>query len=288
MTSKCWQIVFAPQSNDNPILEKFLEEYFSVVAQNYLPNGDIEFVGYVSFENFDEENMIKTAMQQGITLPDWKIIELKSENWLKDYVIEFDAFETDDFCIYGTHQKNEPASNKMKLSIYAATAFGSNHPTTLSCIKALSELKHQNFEAKDILDMGCGSGILSLCSAKFWKESKITAADIDEEAIVVTLSNAERNNLKHQINTFCSNGYQNPQIIASSPYDLILSNILANPLKEFAPNLAQTLKKGGFAIISGFVENQFDDVVDTHRSCGLELIKSYSHDNWRAALLQKV
>ena len=63
---------------------------------------------------------------------------------------------------------------------------------------------------------------------------------------------------------------------------------MANPLKEFAPNLAQTLKKGGFAIISGFVENQFDDVVDIHRSFGLELIKSYSHDNWRAALLQKV
>lgn len=286
MESKCWQVTFHTDDEDN-FLSEFLEDFFDVCALNYLDDGRKEYVGYANINNFSKEALITSALAKGIKLPPYTIMELKSENWLKDYVIKFDAFEVSDFCIYGAHQSTPPLTDKIKLQIYAATAFGSNHQTTRACIQAISELHKQGFVPHNILDMGCGSGILSLCAAKLWTHSDIIAADIDEEAVIVTLNNAQQNNLSAQINAYAGDGYKNTKVITAAPYNLILSNILANPLKEFAPCLAQSLNSGGYAVLSGFVENQVDEVITAHTAQGLQLIKVYDIDNWRAALLKK-
>lgn len=286
MESKCWQVTFHVNDEDEQLSE-FLEEFFDVCALNYLDNGTKEYVGYANINNFSEKDMLVTAQNKGIQLPFYKVTELKSENWLKDYVVKFDAFDVADFCIYGAHQDNPPLTDKIKLQIYAATAFGSNHQTTRACITAISELYHQGFIPDKILDMGCGSGILSLCAAKLWHRSEIVAADIDDEAVVVTLNNAQSNNLSAQISAFSGDGYQNCKVISAGPYDLILSNILANPLKKFAPQLTKSLNSGGYAVLSGFVDNQVDEVIAAHTKQRLKLIKIYTIDNWRAALLKK-
>lgn len=286
MTSTCWQISFFPSKQPDEFFENFLNDFFEVTAQNYNDNGNDEYIGYQS-GIFNETQMIASAEQYGIQLPPYKISELKSENWLKDYVIKFDAFDIADFCIYGIHETNAPQTSKIPLQIYAATAFGSNHQTTQSCIKAISWLHEQKFAPHKILDIGTGSGILSLCAAKLWPDSKLIASDIDDEAVIVTEGNAKNNNLSSQIDVCQSDGYQNRLITENSPYDLILSNILANPLIAFAKDLSQNLKKGGYCILSGFVEDQIDDVISAHTAHNLKLIKLYSMDNWRAALLQK-
>jgi len=286
MESKCWQVTFHPQTVDERFTE-FLDEYFDVNAVNYLDSGAEEYVGYSNFNHFSESAMQQVATQIGVKLPPYQIVELKSENWLKDYVIKFDAFEVADFCIYGAHQNQPPVTDKIPLQIYAATAFGSNHQTTRACISAISELYHQGFNPTNILDMGCGSGILSLCAAKLWPQSRIIGADIDEEAVIVTLSNAQNNRLSQQITAFAGDGYQNNYVNINKPYQLILSNILANPLKAFAPNLARHLAVGGYAVLSGFVDNQVEDVIAAHIAQGLQFCKIYAIDNWRAALLYK-
>ncbi len=286
MTSTCWQITFFPKDQSNALFEQFLDEFFEVSAQNYSETGQDEYIGYHSGD-FNEQIMIKTAAAMNLNLPPYQITELKSENWLKDYVIKFDAFEVADFCIYGIHQNQKPQSNKILLQIYAATAFGSNHQTTQSCINAISDLYHKGFLPHHILDIGTGSGILSLCAAKLWPSANILASDIDDEAIVVTNGNANTNNLQNQITAIQSDGYQNNQIKSFAPCDLILSNILANPLIGFAPDLNIHLRPNGYCILSGFVEDQVDDVIKAHTKQGLKLIKLYSLDNWRAALMQK-
>ena len=140
----------------------------------------------------------------------------------------------------------------------------------------------------NILDMGTGSGILSLASAKMWKEKcQITAVDIDEEAVIVTNQNAIDNKLEKYITTDISNGYQSELVKNNAPYDLILANILARPLIDMAPDLYKSLKTGGHCILSGFVEDQENWVIQTHTDLGLKLIKIYKQDNWRAALLEK-
>ena len=286
MASTCWQISFFPEKQPDENFNEFLDDFFEVTAQNYNDNGNDEYIGYQS-GNFDEQKMLSAARKYGLNLPLYQISELKSENWLKDYVIKFAPFDVADFCIYGIHETTAPKTDKIPLQIYAATAFGSNHQTTRSCINALSELHKQEFFPQRALDVGTGSGILSLCAASLWPDCRITASDIDDEAVIVTNGNARTNKLDKQIEAVQSDGYQNPLITSNAPYDLILSNILANPLIAFAADLAENLKSGGYCILSGFVEDQVDDVISAHNKQGLKLIKLYSMDNWRAALMQK-
>ena len=104
---------------------------------------------------------------------------------------------------------------------------------------------------------------------------------------MVTNGNANTNNLQNQIEAIQSDGYKNDLIKSFAPCDLILSNILANPLISFASDLSSHLKPNGYCVLSGFVEDQVDDVIKAHTNQGLKLIKLYSLDNWRAALMQK-
>ena len=287
MMSSCWQVSFHPEENLPNGFENFLDEYFEVNACNYQDEGLDEYVGYKSGE-FREEDMLSFAQKLGIKLPPYQITFLESSNWLKDYVIKFSPFTTEDFMIYGIHETKAPQTDKIPLQIYAATAFGSDHQTTRSCLQAISDLYHQGFAPCSILDIGTGSGILSLASAKLWQDScKILAVDIDEEAVWVTRQNAENNNLSTLIQAEISDGFINPLIKQKAPYDLILANILARPLIEMSVSISNHLKTKGYVILSGFVEDQENWVIQSFEKTGMKLIKLYKQDNWRAALMQK-
>lgn len=287
MMSSCWQVSFHPEENLPEGFENFLDEYFEVNACNYQDEGPDEYVGYKSGE-FREKDMLSFAQKLGIKLPPYQITFLESSNWLKDYVIKFSPFTTEDFMIYGIHETKAPQTDKIPLQIYAATAFGSDHQTTRSCLQAISDLYHQGFAPCSILDIGTGSGILSLASAKLWQDScKILAVDIDEEAVWVTRQNAENNNLSTLIQAEISDGFINPLIKQKAPYDLILANILARPLIEMSVSISNHLKTKGYVILSGFVEDQENWVIQSFEKTGIKLIKLYKQDNWRAALMQK-
>lgn len=285
-SGSCWQLTFAPMPEYPETLTSFLEEYFSVVSCNYNDDGTEQYIAYQN-KNFDENEFIKAAQNNNIQLPSYQKEFLESQNWLKDYVIEFPPFEVEDFCIYGIHETKAPQTTKLPLKIYAATAFGSNHPTTQSCLRAISWLNKNNINHKKILDIGTGSGILSLAAAKLWTDCQIIAVDIDEEAVWVTRQNALDNNLQSQFEIEVSDGYKAKIIKENSPYDLIFANILARPLIEMAPDLYKNLQKGGYCILSGFVDNQVDWVIGEHEKQGLKLIKMFEFENWRAAVMEK-
>ena len=286
MMSSCWQISFHPKGQISEEFENFLEEYFEVYAQNFDDDGNDEYIGYTA-KDFKEEDMQESAKKRGLTLPPYRAEKLESSNWLKDYVIRFAPFEVADFCIYGIHEKEAPKTKKFLLQIYAATAFGSDHQTTRACLTAISELYHDGFVAKKILDVGTGSGILSLAAASLWPKAEIVSVDIDEESVLVTQSNAQNNNLESKLKICQSDGYKASLVKENAPYDLVLANILARPLLEMAPDLQKHLSAKGYAILSGFVDNQTDWIISTHQQHGLKLCKLYEFDNWRAALLQK-
>ncbi len=286
MMSSCWQISFHLKGQISEEFENFLEEYFEVYAQNFDENDNDEYIGYTA-KDFKEEDMQESAKKRGLSLPPYRVEKLESANWLKYYVIRFAPFEVADFCIYGIHEKEAPQTKKIPLQIYAATAFGSDHQTTRACLTAISELYHNGFVAKKILDVGTGSGILSLAAASLWPKAEITAVDIDEESVLVTQSNTQNNNLDSHLKICQSDGYKAPLVKEKAPYDLVLANILARPLLEMAPDLQKHLSAKGYAILSGFVDNQTDWIISTHQQLGLKLCKLYEFDNWRAALLQK-
>lgn len=266
---------------------EYLEETFDVVAVNYTDDGKEEYVCYAPLE-FSAETLKADIQAQELNLPPYTEEVLESKNWLKENVIKFAPFEIGDFIIYGIHEASCPKTEKIPVQVYAATAFGSEHQTTKMCLTAISELHQTIAKPNRILDMGTGSGILSIAAAKIWnKDVKILAADIDDEAVDVTNNNAITNNVEDCMKAILSDGYNNPEINKTAPYDIIFANILANPLKEMTLSAYQNLNQGSCYLISGFIDNQENDIIEHHKQVGFKVIKTYQMENWRAALLQK-
>ena len=287
-TGNSWQIIFAPLNGDNDRLCDFLEGYFGVMACNYTEDEKEEYVGYAA-NPIDEIALKRAAAEAEISLPDYRIEFVPATNWLTKNVIKFPPLITEHFCIYGIHEEKIPAPEKLALKIYAATAFGSGqHQTTRCCLQLLEKLNDRGIKADKILDMGCGSGILALSALKLWKNASAVAADIDEEAVIVALQNAADNNLSERFNAAAGDGYRNALVLQNAPYGLIFSNILARPLIEMAPSLAAALSLGGYAVLSGFIDEQTDWVLEAHRRCGLQEVEIIGIENWRAALMEKV
>ena len=139
------------------------------------------------------------------------------------------------------------------------------------------------------LDMGCGSGILSIAIAKTW-HIPVLAADIDDEAARVTRFNAARNRVASRVHAICSPGYRSRQVRAAGPYDLIVANILARPLIAMAGDLARHLRRpvdgGGVAILSGLLERDGRRVLAAHQAFGLRLRHWHTRDGWLTLVLQ--
>lgn len=283
----CKLIKFSPLEEMPAAEADFLEEMFDVVAVNYTDGGQEEYIGYVPLD-FDISAFLERAKQRGLNLPPFTEETLESKNWLKENVIRFAPFEIGDFMIYGIHETACPPTAKIPVQVYAATAFGSEHQTTKMCLQAISELRRDFPAPQKILDMGTGSGILSIAAAKIWQyQPQIIAADIDGEAVIVTENNAVTNNTEKNMRVILSDGYQNPIISENAPYNLIFANILANPLKAMSATAYQNLAAKGCYLISGFIDNQEEDIIEHHRQAGFALLKTYRMENWRAALLQK-
>jgi ribosomal protein L11 methyltransferase len=281
----CKIIRFEPCAEIDAVLAEFAEEFFDVVANDYTDDGKEQLVGYMRFE-LSSEDLERAAQQWQIKLPSYQIEVISSADWLTENVIKFAPLEVGDFLIYGIYEKNIDTHDKIGLKVYAATAFGSEHQTTQGCLRTLCDIKKLTTPQK-ILDVGTGSGILAIASAKLWPQAKIVAVDIDEESVALATQNAADNNVSEQISAAYSDCYSAQIVRQNAPYDIILANILARPLIEMAPQMATSLKKGGYAVISGFIDEQVDWVLKAHEKYGLKLQKIYQLDNWCAALLEK-
>ncbi len=287
LSQSCKLIKFTPVQSVSNETSEFLEETFDVVAVNYTDDGFEEYVGYAPL-NFDEEKFRQQLKNFSGELSDFHTEILESKNWLKENVIKFAPFEIGAFLIYGIHESICPKTDKIPIQVYAATAFGSEHQTTKMCLQAISELQQKISTPEKILDMGTGSGILSIAAAKIWTlKPQIISADIDPESVDVTANNAITNNVEKSITSILSDGYKNPIIKQNQPYNLIFANILANPLKAMCSDAYNYLAKNGCYLISGFIDNQEDDIIKHHQEVGFKLLKIYKMENWRAALLQK-
>ena len=192
----CLAVKFAPCAETEPSLQEFADEFFEVVAVDYTDDGQEQLVGYMR-QNAKEETMLEAAQKAGIVLPEYEITMLKSDDWLADNVIEFAPVEVAEFLVYGIHEKNIDVKDKIGIKVYAATAFGSEHQTTKCCLQGLSDIHKLIDSVPHVLDVGTGSGILSLAAAKLWPDAKIVAVDIDEESVTVTKQNAIDNNVEH-------------------------------------------------------------------------------------------
>ncbi|MBP5352382.1 MAG: 50S ribosomal protein L11 methyltransferase [Alphaproteobacteria bacterium] len=285
-SGSCKLVKFQPCSAVSEDLSAFAEEFFEVVSVDYDDSGAEQLVGYMR-QTESESAMVEAARQSGIELPPYEIETVSSQDWLTENVIKFAPVEVAEFLVYGIHEKNINVGDKIGVCVYAATAFGSEHQTTKGCLQALSDINKMAGQQHKILDVGTGSGILAIAATKLWPTAEAVAVDIDDESVIVAAQNAEDNQVNARIKTAYSDGYSTDLVVQNAPYDVIFANILARPLIAMAADMARCLRKDGYAIISGFIDDQVDWVVGEHQKHGLRVVKIYEMEQWRAVLLRK-
>ena len=223
-----------------------------------------------------------------IPLPVLKIEEVPETDWLEATQRNFPPQKTGRYYIHGSHTPPLPLkAGFICLEINAATAFGSGeHETTATCLLVLDQLARQGQKFDKALDMGCGSGILAIAIAKTWN-IYVTAADNDPESVRVTTQNALSNACGNLLQAYASDGFDNKQVQDQGSYDLIIANILANPLIEMAGALSANLAEKGMVVLSGLLTHQAEGVLKAYGAYGLTLLSRKELNGWEALLLGK-
>lgn len=207
---------------------------------------------------------------------------LENIDWLAKCFENFKPITVGNFYMFGPHlrMKKRPA-NKVGIEIAAATAFGTGeHPTTSRCLLACQVFFNHEIHKK-VLDIGCGSGILSIALAKLGARF-ITACDIDSEAVRITNENIVINHVAHRVSVFQNIGHE----FDINKYDFIVANILATPLISLADPIEKSLNRDGILVLSGFNAGDYS-VLEKYASLGLELKYKYIHEDWLTLVLHK-
>jgi len=217
------------------------------------------------------------AEAAGLPPPAADVRWLAPRDWVADNRRDLPPLSIGRFRLLGSHHDEAPPAGSLLIRLDAATAFGSGrHATTAGCLIALQDMA-RTLRPRRVLDMGCGSGILAIAMASLWPV-RVMAADIDPEAVRVAAANARRNGVR--LSTAISDGFRAPAVLAAGPYDVIVANILANPLKRMAGALAAALTPGGRAVLSGLLAADAHAVVAAHRARGLLLQRRIVIDGW--------
>lgn len=194
------------------------------------------------------------------------------------------------FFVHGQHDAHKVPPHAIPLKIEAGQAFGSgNHETTQSCLAALDWLCAR-IKPAYIWDVGTGSGILAIAASKLWRRAKVLATDLDSVAVRVARENALDNgmaitgcpNAKGRLAFAVAVGVRSDAMAAA---DLLIANILLNPLVGMAPALAGRVRPGGAAILSGILEKQEAALCAAYGRQGFQLLKRFRRNGWSALVL---
>jgi len=135
-----------------------------------------------------------------------------------------------------------------------------------------------------VLDLGSGTGVLAIAAAKALRR-RILASDIDPMSAAVARENARLNGVGNLVETICATGFADPRFKARAPFDLVLANILANPLKALATPMAAHLAPSAMVILSGLLPHQAGSVVAAYRARGLVLRRRLQIEGWSSLLM---
>jgi ribosomal protein L11 methyltransferase len=190
------------------------------------------------------------------------------------------------FLLHGSHHRGRLPAGRVTIEIDAGLAFGTgHHATTAGCLAALDMLlRGRRFS--NPLDLGTGSGVLAIALAKALRRP-ILATDIDPVAVRVAAENAARNGVAALVETVTARGVGHSVIRTRAPFDLVVANILAEPLMRLAPQLSLLLARGGILVLSGLLKRQRERVVAAYATQGVRLVRARTFDGWAVLVLRR-
>ncbi|MDE2182793.1 MAG: 50S ribosomal protein L11 methyltransferase [Alphaproteobacteria bacterium] len=215
-----------------------------------------------------------------------RVILLPDADWIKLSQEGLPPVRAGRFFVYGAHDAGTVPPGVIPIRIEAGMAFGTgHHETTALCLAVMSELaKRQRY--RHVLDLGCGTGLLAIGAAKLWRE-RVTASDIDPEAVAITRENAVINAEGPRVAAVLADGPAHPMIARAAPFDLIVANILAGPLTRLAPAIARLLMAEGTLVLSGLLAWQEKQVLSVYRPLGLTLRRVRRDGPWSALVMER-
>jgi ribosomal protein L11 methyltransferase len=185
------------------------------------------------------------------------------------------------FVVHGSHDRERIPANKLGIEIEAALAFGTgHHGTTRGCLTLL-DLVLRAGPPRSVLDLGTGTGVLAIAAAK------ALATDIDRQSVAVAKENARLNGVGNLVIAEWATGFASPVFAAHAPFDLVLANILANPLRALAQPMSEHLAPSALVILSGLLQPQAQSVIAAYRARGCVLLRQIVIEGWSSLLLAK-
>ena len=206
----------------------------------------------------------------------------KQEDWINNWKEFFKSFSIDDILIKPSwEQISDEDRDKLLIEIDPGLSFGTGkHETTQLCIRQLKKYLQPDDQ---ILDIGCGSGILSIVALKLGA-SKATGTDIDEDCIKSTYENFEVNHIDKSMGDFyVGNLTQDTDLqskVGYEKYDIVLANILADIIIDMAPVIPPTMKKGAILVTSGIIDFKENEVKSALEGVGLTIVEINHQGEW--------
>ena len=225
---------------------------------------------------FEEDVEPETLRQHlkllgGDNTPELQMEKINDQDWERNWMVNFQPMKFGQrlWIIPSWHTAPEP--DAVNVILDPGLAFGTGtHPTTALCLEWLSG---QPIADCQVLDFGCGSGILAI-AAKLLGAAQVTCTDIDSQALEATRDNANRNGIaKQDLLVYL------PEAMPQQQFDVVLANILAGPLVELAPQLINRTRSGGRIALSGILAEQAQEVRDAY-SQHFDLVPTAEKEGW--------
>jgi ribosomal protein L11 methyltransferase len=212
---------------------------------------------------------------------------LEATDWVKASLEDLVPVPAGRFVVHGRHDRARIAPNRLGIEIEAALAFGTgHHGTTRGCLTLLDHVLKAH-RPRRVLDLGTGTGVLAIAAAKALKRA-VLATDIDAPSVKAARENARLNECGHLVQTIRATGFAALAFAQAGPFDLVLANILANPLRQLAGPLSGHLAPKALVILSGLLNHQAASVVAAYRARGLVPLRHLKIEGWSSLLLKLV
>lgn len=259
-------------------------------------------VGYVSFyleDGEDHSELLRQVMdgieeqRQFVNVGDGTISSSDTQDidWINNWKAYFHSFTIEDILIKPTWEAlKEEDKDKFLIEIDPGISFGTGkHETTQLCIRQLLKYIRGNAEYTPVnqhpkvLDVGCGSGILSIAALKLGAEA-VVGTDLDENCMVSTRENMQVNHLPEELGTFYVGNLIDDeklqQEVGTGCYDIVVANILADVIIPMAPVIPDRLKQGGIFITSGIIDFKEEEVRQAIEQTGMKILEINHQGEW--------
>ena len=209
--------------------------------------------------------------------------ETEDLDWINNWKKYFSSFTIEDILIKPTWEElKEEDKDKFLIEIDPGISFGTGkHETTQLCIKQLC--KYVRGKQPKVLDVGCGSGILSIVALKLGAR-EVVGTDLDADCMISTKENMAVNHLPEELGTFyVGNLIDNVELqktVGTEEYEIVVANILADVIIPMAPVIPDRLKKGGYFITSGIIDFKENEVKEAIEKTGLEIVEINHQGEW--------